>query len=80
MFINQHLGEIFIINKHTGEIHAASRMSGSCNLGDGFNPEGAFTVSIAEDFNEGLNAYKYVSEMTGTLDFCGHCFPDLSKK
>lgn len=65
--------DIFMLNAKTGEVHSANKCTGSCNLKalncDIFPMK---NLQEFEDFKENMLENDY--------DFCGHCFPSLSKK
>ena len=72
MLVNHYFEEIFIVNETTREIHAASKLTPSCNI-----------VLGKKDVIPAKDAKEVLADMlvrNPVLDFCGHCFPDLSKR
>ena len=72
MLVNHYFEEIFIVSETTREIHAASKLTPSCNI-----------VLGKKDVIPAKDAKEVLADMlvrNPGLDFCGHCFPDLSKR
>lgn len=78
MFTNENFEEIYIVNKETKEIHGASKLSALCNLHPD-NPDGEFAILAAENAESALTLLKAMAPSSG-WDFCGHCFPHLSRR
>lgn len=79
MFMNSSFEEIFLTNTKTLEVHAASKRSPQCNLDDGFNHKD-FSIQASHNRAETIEMFKSLARQGIGHDFCGHCFPGLSKR
>lgn len=81
MFTNPHFEEIFIFNEKTLEIHAASKISPLCNFNKDLNAtDSRCTIHPTANSAASFSIFKQVSVDAGSYDFCGHCFPGMSKR
>jgi len=80
MFCNTNLDEIFIINEDTLEIHRVSHMSGKCGFRTPDSDSCRCTILPSLDQNATLWMLREAFVKEKSYDFCGHCFPGMSKR